>query len=57
MVVELDQDDKAEIYEYLNGLRESGRTNMFGAAAYLERDMFMSKELAKAWLTDWMKNC
>ena len=45
-----------EHLEYLDGLRESGVTNMFGAASYL-RDYYpeLSKQDARAILTYWMK--
>ncbi len=41
--------------EYLDMLRESGATNMFGAGAYLERDMDLSKSDARAVLAYWME--
>lgn len=43
-------------FTYLDKLRESGRTNMFGASPFL-RDAFpeLSEEQAKAVLTSWMK--
>jgi hypothetical protein len=46
-----------EYFEYLNDLRESGETNMFGATPYLmmEFDM-LSKEEARAILSEWMKS-
>ena len=45
-----------EHLEYLDGLRESGVTNMFGARAYLldEFDALEEKEAGKI-LTYWMK--
>lgn len=43
-------------YEYLDGLRESGQTNMFGAAPYLEQQFSeLTKEKATKVLVDWMK--
>jgi len=44
-----------EHLEYLDGLRESGVTNMFGAASYL-RDSYpeLSKNDAREILTYWM---
>lgn len=45
-----------EHLEYLDDLRESGVTNMFGASSYLEEDFpDLSKEDAKAILGYWMK--
>ena len=43
-------------YEYLDGLRESGVTNMFGAAPYLVNQFHeLDEALAKKVLTDWME--
>lgn len=49
------KDDYAEVFEYLNALRDSGATNMFGAGAYLERDLGLERHEARQYLTDWMK--
>lgn len=45
-----------EYFEYLDHLRDSGRTNMFAAAGYLG-DAFpeLSYEQAVAVLKDWME--
>lgn len=48
-------DELTEYFEYLDALRESGETNMFGAASYL-RDEFPSLDrrsshiALKAWM-------
>lgn len=43
-------------YEYLDGLRESGQTNMFGASPYLEQQFpELTQRKAKDILVDWMK--
>lgn len=39
---------------YLDRLRESGVTNMFGAGAYLENEFDVSPTEAKTILTYWM---
>ena len=44
-----------DIKDYLDNLRESGVTNMFGASVYLEEDFGYSKNDAKACLSYWMK--
>jgi hypothetical protein len=41
-------------YIYLNNLRESGVTNMFGATPYLEEDFDIGRKEAKAILMGWM---
>lgn len=45
-------DDK--YYEYLNELRESGETNMFGATPYLVDAFDLDKTKAREILSDWM---
>ena len=44
------------MYTYLEGLRQSGVTNMFGASPYLEREFGLNKNEAKKVLVDWMKS-
>lgn len=45
-----------EHLEYLDDLRESGVTNMFGAASYLKRDFIdLDKNSAKSILVYWME--
>ena len=40
---------------YLDNLRESGVTNMFGATEYIEREFSVSKKDAREILSYWMK--
>jgi len=40
---------------FLDDLRESGETNMFGAAAYLVAEFGVSREEAKFLLLNWMR--
>ena len=44
-----------EVYLYLEQLRETGETNMFGARVYLEKHFELPKDKARMYLTDWMK--
>jgi hypothetical protein len=44
-----------EHFDYLDELRESGRTNMFGAAQYLENEMDVPRMDAKKFLAHWME--
>lgn len=46
--------DRAEYYEYLIDLRDSGITNMWGAAPYLAREYDISEKLAGQVLCDWI---
>tara|TARA_R110002051_G_C8326113_1_gene435798 strand:+ start:211 stop:483 length:273 start_codon:yes stop_codon:yes gene_type:complete len=42
--------------EFLNELRESGITNMWGAGKYIEMEFGVSKNQSKEILISWMKN-
>ena len=41
-------------YEYLDELRESGETNMFGAAVYLQGKFGLDRQEARKILQAWM---
>lgn len=43
-----------EYFEYLDCLRESGVTNMFGATPYLVEEFSIEKEEARKILKEWM---
>ena len=43
-----------DYYRYLVRLRDSGRTNMYGASPYLEGMFGLGKSEAIKVLTDWM---
>jgi hypothetical protein len=47
---------KDEYLTYLDELRESGETNMFGAVPYLEDEFGFSKQDARIVLSYWMKS-
>ena len=47
---------KETIFTYLEELRESGVTNMFGAGEYLEREFSLNNKEAKDVLISWMKS-
>lgn len=47
--------DKNEMFEYLNTLRETGVTNMFGAGPYLEQAFDIDRREAKQVLLEWMR--
>ena len=49
------QNDQIEVFEYLDALRDSGSTNMFGAGAYLQDRFGFSKQEAREFLMAWMK--
>ncbi len=45
-----------EHLEYLDGLRESGATNMFGAGSYLEGTFGLNSRDARTILQYWMQS-
>lgn len=45
-----------QCFVYLNALRKSGETNMYGAAPYLQRDMGLNRTEAKEMLLKWMRS-
>jgi hypothetical protein len=47
--------DKNDVFEYLDNLRESGDTNMFGAGPYVELMFGVPRREAKALVLEWMK--
>jgi len=47
--------DSSEYYSFLDVLRDSGVTNMFGAAPYLVEEFGLKKAEARQVLSDWMK--
>ena len=42
------------VFEYLDDLRESGETNMFGACPYLIYRFNLDKDIAGKYLSAWM---
>lgn len=44
---------KEEVFQYLDTLRESGVTNMFGAGPYLMEEFDISGKEARALLVEW----
>ncbi len=44
-----------EVFDYLDTLRESGVTNMFGAGPYIEAEFGVDKKEARRLLLEWMK--
>ncbi len=48
-------DDLPEAFEYLDELRESGATNMYGARPYVMREMGYDSDVAGEVLRAWME--
>ena len=51
MAIKIEKEHK----DYLNNLRESGVTNMFGAGIYLQEEFGLERREAKEILSQWMK--
>jgi hypothetical protein len=49
-------EDHSDYYAYLDTLRESGETNMFGASSYLMAEFGLDKHSARSILSAWMKS-
>lgn len=47
--------DKEKYFIYLDKLRESGVTNMYGATPYLQEEFDLDCQEAKAILVEWMQ--
>ena len=47
--------EKEDYFKYLDELRESGETNMFGARPYLVEEFDLEEKEAQAILVEWMK--
>lgn len=52
--MEFDKEILTEVFEYLDDLRESGATNMFGAAPYVQANIGVSSKEARKLLSLWM---
>ena len=49
-------DQEQEVLEFLNILRDSGATNMFGAVPYIKDEFNLDSKEAKSLLMLWMAN-
>ena len=47
--------EKEEVFAYLDDLRSSGETNMFGARPYLMDEFGVDKGVAAELLSEWMR--
>jgi len=52
---EFTKDELADMFQFLDDLRSSGVTNMFGAAPHVQRQYGLSDDLAKKVATAWMQ--
>jgi len=49
------EEELTEYLEYLDDLRLSGETNMYGAASYLQQEFDLSRKEAREVLFYWME--
>ena len=49
-------DQEQEVLEFLNMLRDSGATNMFGATPYIKDEFDLDSKESKSLLMLWMAN-
>lgn len=53
---EISKEEKENIFDYLEDLRESGQINMFGATPYVTEAFGINKYQAREILSEWMNN-
>ena len=54
---EISNDEKENIFDYLEDLRDSGQINMFGASPYIVEAFGLNKYQAREILSEWMHGC
>ena len=54
---EISNDEKENIFDYLEDLRDSGQINMFGASPYIVEAFGLNKYQAREILSEWMHDC
>lgn len=53
---EISNNEKENIFDYLEDLKESGQINMFGAAPYIAEVFDLNKRQAREILSEWMNS-
>ena len=51
----MEMENREMYFEYLDGLRESGVTNMYGAGPYLQESFGLNRYEAKDIVMEWMR--
>ena len=54
---EISNDEKENIFDYLEDLRDSGQINMFGTSPYIVEAFGLNKYQAREILSEWMHDC
>lgn len=52
----MNEEFKQEVFDYLVELRNSGVTNMFGAAPYIQSEFGCDRRESQELLKEWMKS-
>lgn len=52
---EVDEELKRKIFEYLDDLRDSGETNMWGAGPYVQEEFGLDRRTARTLCIRWMR--
>jgi hypothetical protein len=53
-VLEINELNLDEVFQYLDELRESGDTNMYGAGPYVQREFGLDRNEARILVLEWM---
>ena len=48
--------NKNEVFLYLEAVRESGKINMFEASTFIQEEFECSKSMSRRYLSSWMKS-
>lgn len=51
-----EQEQIDQVFEFLDDLRESGVTNMYGAGPYVEKEFGVNSRDADGWVGRWMQS-
>ena len=54
--INITEDQHEKYYVYLDNLRESGITNMYGAVPYLKKAFKIKEDIATTILSNWMRS-
>lgn len=47
---------RADVFSYLDRLKDSGVINMLGASPYIQEEFILDKETSRDLLVSWIKN-
>lgn len=56
MTDQIDETKKAEYFVFLEKLRKSGKTNMFGASPYVAKAFGVDQKYARKIVASWMES-